>query len=179
MGFCETRSLCIWRRRAPGPAFTVCECVRALCVWTAGELKNIIERRECLAGQCARRPGAEPKMTSNALWPLLRKCENGKIAGKALFVPPEKKKCACGGGERKNKREGQSENIWVIFERNFQVNSSARQVLCAHPTPYTKNECFGGDFKGFWWRWSGLNPEAISLQSHEAISLCSLAHCDV
>lgn len=84
---------------------------RIVCERTAGELKNIIERRECLAGQCARRPGAEPKMTSNALWRLLRKYENGKTAEKSpVFVPPvgEERK-------RKNKREGRREMIKGSF----------------------------------------------------------------
>jgi len=121
-------------------------CARAcVSVWTAGELKNIIEWRECLAGQCARRPGAEPKMTSNALWPLLIKCENGKIAGKALFVPAERKKMRLWGRRQKEQTRRTEWNYMGHFERNFQVNSSARQVLCAHPTPYTKNECFGGE----------------------------------
>lgn len=86
-------------------------------------------------------------MTSNVLWPLLRKYENGKIAGKSpVFVPPERKKMRLWGRrEKEQTRRTESEIIRVIFERDFQVNSSARQVLCAHPTPYTKkNECFGG-----------------------------------
>lgn len=58
-------------------------------------------------------------MTSNALWPLLIKYENGKIAGKSpVFVPLEKKKCACGGGERKNKREGQRVKLEGSFLRS-------------------------------------------------------------
>lgn len=142
--FCRTRSLCIWRRRAPGPAFTVCECVCA-CVWTAGELKNIIEWRECLAGQCARRPGAEPKMTSNALWPLLIKCENGKIAGKALFVPPERKKCACGGGDRKNKREGQRVKLYGSFLSAISKWTRAHARCCARTRHHTlKMNVLGG-----------------------------------
>lgn len=42
------------------------------------------------------------------------------------------------GEERKNKREGRRETIRVVFELELQVNSSARQVMCAHTTSNTK-----------------------------------------
>lgn len=129
------------------------------CVWTAGELKTITERRECLAGQCAPRPGAEPKMTSNGLWPLLRKYENGKIAGKSpVCVLHWREKNARVGEERE--RTNEKDREWNYKGHFWEANSSARPVLCAHATTCTTKMNVLEGFKRFLMEMKWVEPRS-------------------
>lgn len=102
------------------------------------------------------------------------------------MVRSREKPCVCSTGEKKMRlwgrrekeqtRRTESEIIRVIFEKWTRAHARCCALTRHHAL---KKWMFWRDFKAFWWRWSGLNPEAISLQSHEAISRCSLAHCDV
>ncbi len=172
IGFRSSRSRCIWRRRA------VCGvCTHCVCVWTAGELKILPSGGNVWQVSARRDPEQSQRWHQTRYGRCWESTKMVRSREKALCLLHWRKKMRVWGRrEKEQTRRTDSEIIRVVFEKWTRAHARCYALTRQHAL---KKWMFWRDFKGFWWRWSGLNPEAISLQSHEAISRRSLAHCDV
>ncbi len=154
-------------------------CVYALCVcvWTAGELKILPSGGNVWQVSARRDPEQSQRWHQTRYGRCWESTKMVRSREKALCLLHWRKKMRVWGRrEKEQTRRTDSEIVRVVFEKWTRAHARCYALTRQHAL---KKWMFWRDFKGFWWRWSGLNPEAISLQSHEAISRRSLAHCDV